>query len=410
MPCLRFAGAQPAKGAGKEVTGNHKPVVAVYVRYYIEPSETFIYRQLQGVRDGFFPIVLTANPSHLDLFPTDPIFVARKGFVGKVYTRLANALRGRYTGLTPQQSRRWTRVLTEQRVRLIHAHFGPYAMDLLPIAKRLAIPMVVTFHGADASIFLKIRRYVDELPELVGYARVITVSANMAERLADVGVVPPRLDVHYIGVPVDDFAFHVRRPVSDKIAAGETIRFLQVSNFIEVKGHRYTVTAFARYVQQQPRSELVLAGEGPLRPEIEALCLELGISDRVRFTGRVGKRDVIVLMNEADAFVQHSVSLDDGRKEGLPTVLMEAMSTGLPVISTRHSGIPELIEDGVDGFLVDERDIDTYVERMVGLAGCDPALATRAREKVERDFNMAIQNAKLMDIYRRTIGEGVIRG
>ena len=276
------SGTEPTKGPGKEVTDNEKPVVAVYVRYYIEPSETFIYRQLQGVRTGFQPIVLTANPSNLDSFPTDPIFVAGKGFVGRVYTRVANMLLGRYTTLTPHQSRVWSHVLAEQRVRLIHAHFGPYAMDLLPIARKMAIPMVVTFHGADASIFLRIKRYVAELPELIDYARVITVSKNMADRLAEVGIRPPRLDVHYIGVPVEDFTYCERRLVREKIAAGETVRFLQVSNFIEVKGHRYTVEAFARYAERQPKSELVLAGEGPLRPRIETLCATLGVSDKVR--------------------------------------------------------------------------------------------------------------------------------
>ena len=152
----------------------------------------------------------------------------------------------------------------------------------------------------------------------------------------------------------------------------------------------------------------MLAGEGPLRPRIETLCATLGVSDKVRFTGRVNKDEVIALMREADAFVQHSVSLDDGRKEGLPTVLMEAMSTGLPVIATRHSGIPELVEDGVDGFLVGERDLPEYVKRMEGLVDCDADLGRRARAKIERDFNMTIQNAKLMDIYRRTISEGIV--
>jgi glycosyltransferase involved in cell wall biosynthesis len=361
-----------------------------------------------GVRSRFEPIVLTAFPSHLDLFPSQPVYVQGKGFFGRVYTRLLNLLTGRYTSLTPKQKRLWGGVLTEHRVRLIHAHFGPFAMDLLPLAKKLGIPMVVTFHGADASVYLNIRKYVRELPELVDYARVITVSRDMADRLAALGIKPPRLSVHYIGVPVEDFQYVERRPVGEKLREGLTIRFLQVSNFIEVKGHRFTVEAFSRYAAQQRNAELILAGDGPLRRDIEALCSSLGVGDRVRFTGRIAKDEVIALMSEADAFVQHSVTLPNGRKEGLPTVLMEAMSTGLPVISTLHTGIPELVDHGVNGFLVAERDVDAFVSIMEGLADADPEVGRRAREKVEREFNMSLQNEKLMDIYRRAIDEKVV--
>ena len=380
-----------------------KPVVAVYVRHYISPSETFIYRQLHGVSSRFSPIVLTANPSNLDLFPTDPIFVRGKGFLGKVQTRLLNTISGRYTSLTGDQQRFWTNTLETNKVKLIHAHFAPFAMDLLPLARKLSIPMLVTLHGADASVFLNNKKYVQELPGLVDYARIITVSRNMGVRLQAVGIQLSHHDVHYIGVPVEDFCYVRRKPVREKIAAGEPVKFLQVSNFIEVKGHRYTIEAFARYASQQPNTELILAGAGPLRDPMEELCGQMGVRDKVRFTGHVSPDEVVALMSDADAFVLHSVSLADGQMEGLPTVLMEAMATGLPVISTIHSGIPELIDDGADGFLVAERDVDTYFARMMGLSDVAEDIGLAARKKIEQQFNMTIQNEKLMDIYAETI-------
>ena len=385
-----------------------KPVVAVYVRHYISPSETFIYRQLNGVRGGYHPIVLTANPSNLDLFPTQPIYVRRKGMVEKVCTRLVNMATGRSAWPSGGQRKFWACVLREEEVTLIHAHFAHFALDMLPLAREAGIPMVVTFHGVDASLLLENESYARALPALVDYAHTITISQNMADRLAARGIAPRRLSVHYIGVPTEDFRYVERDPIREKLAAKQPIRFLAVSNFIEVKGHRYTVRAFAKYTDGQPNSELILAGDGPLRGEIESLASEMGKPDKVRVTGRVRADPVIAMMGEADAFLQHSVSLPNGRQEGLPTVLMEAMSTGLPVIASRHSGIPELITDGVDGLLIEERDIEGYAAALEGLPDLDPAIGRRARQKIEEKFNMSIQNEKLMNIYRSTIDDGIV--
>jgi glycosyltransferase involved in cell wall biosynthesis len=385
-----------------------KPVVAVYVRHYISPSETFIYRQLQGVRGRYRPVVLTANPSNLDVFPYEPLHVRRKGLAEKISTRLISTLSGRSSWLSVGQRKFFAGVLREESAALVHAHFGHFALDMLPLAQEMAIPMAVTFHGVDASLLLENERYARALRTLVDYAHAITVSQDMADRLAARGIHPRRLSVHYIGVPIEEFRYVERIPLRDKIAAKAPVRLLAVSNFIEVKGHRYTVEAFARYSKARPGAELVLAGDGPLRGEIESLVAEMGLRDKVRFTGRVGVDRVIELMGEADAFVQHSVSLPNGRQEGLPTVLMEAMSTGLPVIATRHSGIPELVENGVDGLLVEERDIDGYVSALERLPELDRDIGHRARQKIEWQFNMSVQNEKLMDIYRSTIDDGVV--
>ena len=385
-----------------------KPVVAVYVRHYISPSETFIYRQLNGVRGGYHAIVLTANPSNLDLFPTQPLYVRRKGMAEKVCTRLVNMATGRSGWPSSGQRKFWARVLREEKVALIHAHFAHFALDMLPLAREAGIPMVVTFHGVDASLLLENESYAGALPALVDYAHTITISQNMADRLAARGIGPRRLSVHYIGVPTEDFRYVERGPIREKLATKQPIRFLAVSNFIEVKGHRYTVRAFAKYTEGQPNAELILAGDGPLRGEIESLASEMGIRDKVRFTGRVKADQVIAMMGEADAFLQHSVSLPNGRQEGLPTVLMEAMSTGLPVIASRHSGIPELITDGVDGLLIEERDVEGYAAALAGLPDLDPAIGKRARQKIEEKFNMSVQNEKLMDIYRSTIDDGIV--
>lgn len=379
------------------------PIVALYLRYYLSPSETFVYRQLEGVSSRFCPIVLTANVSNLDLFPTDKLYARGKNFFDKVITRLTRVATGRYSTVTRAQRLYWKTTAASHDTKLIHAHFGHFALDVLPVARSLGIPLLVTFHGFDASSLLSDKNYTRELPGLFEYASVITVSENMAKRLEPFGLDRSKLDVHYIGVPVDNFKYTGRAPVASKMAAGETVEFLQVSNFVEKKGHRYTIEAFARLIENYPGARLTLAGDGPLRPRIESRCAELGIGEKVKFVGRVTSIEVASLMRGADVFVHHSVTGADGDMEGLPTVLMEAMSTGLLAISTNHSGIPELIDNGKDGYLVDEGDVDAYARVLADLVNSDAEMGKRARLKIEEKFNMATQNKRLGDIYQKVI-------
>ena len=227
----------------------------------------------------------------------------------------------------------------------------------------------------------------------------------MRERLLRYGADPARTRVHYIGVPVDDFAFVQRRPIAEKLAGGEPVRFLQVSNFVEKKGHRYTLEAFAEVSRRHPNCRLTLAGDGPLRAAMERHAVDLGVADRVSFPGKVWKESVIPLMGEADVFLHHSVVDSTGDEEGIPTVIMEAMATGLPVVSTLHAGIPELIENGTTGLLVPERDVPAYTAAIETLlAGEGKEMGQLAATAVRERFNLSRQNEQLVRIYGEIIG------
>jgi glycosyltransferase involved in cell wall biosynthesis len=184
---------------------------------------------------------------------------------------------------------------------------------------------------------------------------------------------------------------------------GEVVEFLQVSNFVEKKGHCYTVRAFRELLEVYPNCRLTLAGDGNLRSAIEILCGELGIKEKVRFVGKVTRSEVPPIMASADIFVHHSVTAVDGDKEGIPTVLMEAMATGLIPVSTLHAGIPELITDGIHGFLSPEKDIQAYVTKLKLALACREEICRAARRKVEEDFNLNRQNQKLNAIYQKVI-------
>jgi len=380
-----------------------RPRLVVYVPHFLTISMTFIHRQLLGVSDAFETSVLTTATEHLDQFPFAPIHVRRRRALDRLVCGCRSRLRGSVVGVGPLQRRGFAADLRAIRPDLVHAHFGPGGLDILPVVRALGIPLVVTFHGYDASSLLRSRSYRRDLGPLFEYAHVITISRRMAARLRELGARDDALDHHYIGVPLGAFPFVERRPVAEKLQAGETIRFLQISNFVEKKGHATTVEAFARFARVHPNWTLTFAGDGALRGGIEAQVRRAGLADRIEFVGRVGQREVAELMARSDVFVHHSVTASDGDQEGIPTVLMEAMAVGLVVVSTRHAGIGELVETGVEGFLTDERDLDAYVGVLRGLAHADPRLPRRARAKIERDFDMERQNRRLADVYRRVL-------
>ncbi|NLE06592.1 MAG: glycosyltransferase, partial [Crenarchaeota archaeon] len=129
---------------------------------------------------------------------------------------------------------------------------------------------------------------------------------------------------------------------------------------------------------------------------------KLGIKDRVKFVGLVDKYRVRELMNKADCFVHHSITGKDGDKEGLPTVIMEALAMQLPVISTYHAGIPELIEHEKNGLLTEEKDIDALADMMYRIREIEPM---DYRKLIIDDFNLEKNTLNIIKIFEKVICE-----
>jgi len=378
-------------------------VVGIYQPHFLSISMTFIYRQLIGVSDEFSPIVLASRLDNQELFPYPRVYERRISALERMYIRVVRKATGRLPNMPLSRRRFWRKVLIRRDVQFVHSHFGPSGIDILPVVKSLKRPLLVTFHGFDASRLLASQQYVVQLQRLFEYAHVIAVSKEMANRLIEVGAPPSRTFVHYIGAPVDDFSFVHRKPLDAKYVDKDAVVFLQVANFVEKKGHAYSLEAFRNFSDHYPRCKLILAGDGPLREQIERQSEELGVRNKVEFVGPVSKLQVFALMKNADVFLHHSVTAGDGDKEGIPTVLMEAMATGLVVFSTYHSGIPELISDGENGFLSAERDVAGYTEKLIWSLTHGSDIPEKAARTVARDFDQRKQNTTLKEIYRQVL-------
>ena len=288
-------------------------------------------------------------------------------------------------------------------VKLLHAHMGHHGILFLRLKKRYKIPLLTSFHGADASYFPSVPENLAALRQLFEEGEIFTVvSVHMKSDLVSLGCPADKIVVHHVGVNVEHFQ---PRP-HDRFT--EKLTILTVGNFQEKKGFNYLIKALDLVRQQFPQVELRIVGE-PLTTaagilEVESLIDELGLRDNVVLTGYVPQHQLPKEFEKADLFVLASVTDRNGDKEGVPTVLMEAQASGLPVVSTYHSGIPEVVLDGESGYLVPERDVDQLAEKICLLLANPQKwdeMGRSGRQHIEREYNLEVQIGKLEEIYDR---------
>jgi colanic acid/amylovoran biosynthesis glycosyltransferase len=177
---------------------------------------------------------------------------------------------------------------------------------------------------------------------------------------------------------------------------------LTAARLVEKKGIAYAIRAVAEAVRAGRRLNYSIAGDGRMRAELERLIHEFGMERHVRLLGWKSRAEVLSLMRDAHILLAPSVTATDGDEEGIPNVVKEAMAVGLPVISTFHAGIPELVDDGGSGLLVPERDVTGLAERLGYL--CDhperwPEMGRVGRRRIERDFDITRLNDRLERLY-----------
>jgi colanic acid/amylovoran biosynthesis glycosyltransferase len=281
---------------------------------------------------------------------------------------------------------------------IIHCHFGALGLKAAR-AQQLGVlqgKIVTAFHGEDIVNYPKQFR-----PGLYGplfdYGDLfLPISARWNDALIAMGCAPSRIRVHRMGVDLKRF-------VPQPSASRERVRIVSVGRLVEKKGIDDAIMALSMI---KTPFEYVVAGDGPLRARLEALARERLPAGSVRFVGAQTQDAVLRLLQSADIFLAPSVTASDGDIEGIPVSIMEAMALGLPVVSTRHSGIPELVSHDVSGMLLDEHDITGLSGALSALAG-DASLRARCgvagRAIVAAEYDVAILTDRLIDLYQEVI-------
>jgi colanic acid/amylovoran biosynthesis glycosyltransferase len=239
-------------------------------------------------------------------------------------------------------------------------HFAPNG-DLAVMLKYLG-----AFNGKIVTVLHGEAGYTGEKKYKKGYERLLEagdlflpMSSKERQNLINLACAPRKIIVHKMGIDTGKFAFSSSKPEHNK-----KIRLLTVARLCEKKGLEYGIRAVAKIAKRHPDIEYNIAGDGPLKKELQDLINQLGVNEKVKILGFQIHDEIVKLFNDADIFLAPSVTSRDGDIEGIPVVIMEAMARGLPVLSTFHAGIPELVQDGISGFLVPERDSGALADKL----------------------------------------------
>jgi colanic acid/amylovoran biosynthesis glycosyltransferase len=315
-------------------------------------------------------------------------------------------LRGRVTELV------WLRqCLRRIQPVVVHSHFGDTGYDAARLLSRAGIKHVVTFYGYDVNrLPLVFPEWKQRYLVLFRHAdRFLCEGPHMAKCLVGLGCPTEKVTVHHLGVEVDKIQFTPRT-----WNPNGPLRVLIASSFREKKGIPDALRALQKVRKQLP-IEITIIGDASAHPTAQSekekilkTLDETGLRDCTRL---LGYQPHAVLWQEALAhhvFLQASLTAGDGDTEGgAPVALIEMAASGMPIVSTRHCDIPNVVRDGQTGLLADERNADQLAEHVLWLArnrGAWPALIENGRKHIEREFNCVVQGGKLARIYRELLG------
>lgn len=401
-----------------------KPLrIAVFAHEFPALSETFVLNQITGLIDRGHDVTIFAyrpRPEarvHADVLEYDLARVTRyrniaagkfaQGlvavalfvrYVRKLGPVLIRCLDARQHGnnISIRNLFLWAvRTVDEKPFDAIYCHFGPIGQlaVMLRDVGALSGPVATVFHGVDVSAYLRDNpdayRFLFSAGELF-----LPVSARWRRRLVDLGCPPGKIEIHHMGVALDTIPF----PARPAYAAERPLRVLSVGRMVEKKGLSFGLQAVAQAIRRGIPVRYTVIGDGPLRHHLEQLAEALGIASNVDFRGWQDRAAVAAAMETNDILLAPSLATADGDEEGIPVTLMEAMAAGTVVVATKHSGIPELVEDGSSGLLAAEGSADELATALNRLAESRDGWADirrNARARVADGFDVAKLNIAL---------------
>ena len=367
----------------KYVRNQTETVVCVVTTYLPTVSETFIR-------------------GHIDRLPTKTILVhSWPPSIGdepilSLPTRVAYKIRKRIArnGAVNETTAAYVKAFQRWRADVVLAEYGTTGVLVMEACRRLNIPLIVHFHGYDASVREVIAEHSMSYRKMFNQAMaIIAVSRAMERKLITLGAPPEK--VHYNPYGINCREFGGANPENAPPV------FLAVGRFVEKKAPQITLKAFADVHRIFPTARLRMVGNGPLLDECRELAKSLKIEQAVAFLGAQSHEVVQQEMRGARCFLQHSLEASNGDCEGTPLGILEAGASGLPVVSTRHAGIADVVIEDETGFLVDEGDVKGMAENMLRFAQ-DSELAGRlgraARQRIASCFSEERSLGRLSEI------------
>lgn len=285
------------------------------------------------------------------------------------------------------------RSLRKNKIQVVLAEYGTTGASIYNVCKKLKIPLIVHFHGYDASQKKTIEKYRNEYEKMFEYSNsVVAVSKKMIKDLIDLGCPSNKIILNTYG-PAEAF-FDIEPNRDSK-------QFLSIGRFVDKKAPYLTILAFVKIAKKFPDAKLVMIGDGELLGVCKNLVKVTGVEEQVSFLGVLTPEEIKNTMTKSLAFVQHSIIAENGDSEGTPVAVIEASSASLAVIATIHAGIPDVIINGQTGLLVNELDVEKMSKNMEELL-TNPLFAKKlgenGRNHIRSNFSLEQHLQKLDDL------------
>ena len=293
--------------------------------------------------------------------------------------------------------------LNKGKYDVVQCHFGPNG-NLGILLKDLGVfsgKIITVFHGYDMSkyIYEHGRNVYNNLYGKGDY--FLPISERWKNELISLGCREDKIKVHHMGIDPHKYN-HANR----KSKYEGKIKILTIGRFVEKKGIRYGIEAVGTVMREHADLEYRIIGDGPLRNDVEDIISNMNLRGKVILLGWKSQKEIIDFIKDSDILLAPSVTGQDGDQEGIPVVLMEAMAMGIPVVSTDHSGIPELVKDGVSGFLAPEKDVAALADKIkqcIEARGSWPDIGAEGCKTIFNEYNIHDLNVKLTGIYENLV-------
>ena len=362
------------------------------------PQETFVVRHVRGLEADV--VSQFWNPKGFSLLKTKPQFtslfdVKKRKLTTRIFFRAKELAFGVQASRWPRAMEHvWKHYIITRNPDVVLAEFAPNGMKILESCRRYRLPLVVHFHGYDATSLLRFKRYVNKLPDLFAQAfAIVGVSNIMREVLIELGCPQEKISIIPCGAPINKFS------ISDRVSAPHC-RFIFVGRLIQVKGPLLLLRAFKRCAELNSDISLCMIGGGPLYKKVFRFIRKHRLENKVVLLGQIPVDRVQAEMAKSSVLVQPSILTRIGHLEagGPPVSVAEGAASGLPCIAFKTGGIPDFIKDGINGYLVTEGDWEALADRMAQLAK-NPEIRKQMGEEnrraAELNANTSIQIEKL---------------